>query len=164
MSDASAAVPFQADGYHTLTPHILAHDASAAIDFYKHVFGATERMLMVQPDGKVGHAELQIGDSVVMLADEFPDMGFVGPKTIGGSGSSLHVYVEDADAVFNKAVAAGATVRKPMQDQFYGDRSGSVEDPFGHVWTIATHVEDVTPEQIKERLESMGGCEPSGEE
>ncbi|HMF90269.1 MAG TPA: VOC family protein [Candidatus Angelobacter sp.] len=140
------------DGYHHITPYLVIQGAAAAIDFYKKVFGATELFRMAQPDGRVGHAELKIGDSVFMLADEFPEMQVVGPKTLGNTPVGLHVYVEDADATFNHALSLGSRIKKPMADQFYGDRSGTIEDPFGHKWTIATHKEDVTPEEMKRRM------------
>ncbi len=140
------------DGYHHITPYLVIQGAAAAIDFYKKVFGATELFRMPQPDGRVGHAELKIGDSVFMLADEFPEMQIVGPRTLGNTPVGLHVYVEDADATFNHALSLGSRVKKPMADQFYGDRSGTIEDPFGHKWTIATHKEDVTPEEMKRRM------------
>ena len=121
------------DGYHSVTPYLIIKGADRAIDFYKKVFGATQRMRMDGPNGTVGHAEIEIGGSAIMLADEFPDMGFRSPKSIGGAGVSLHLYVQDADACFNRAVAAGAKALRPVQDQFYGDRSGTVEDPFGRM-------------------------------
>lgn len=139
------------DEYPRVSPYLIADDAGAAIDFYKSIFGATERMRMPEPDGRVGHAELQIGDSMIMLADEHPEMGIHGPKTIGGSPVTLHVYVEDADAAFERAVNAGATPLRPMENQFYGDRSGQFEDPFGHRWNVATHVEDVPPDEMEKR-------------
>ena len=142
-------------GYHTVTPYLIVKDAARAIDFYKKAFGATEVMRMAAPGGKVGHAEIKVGDSPVMLADEFPEMGFRGPQSLGGSPVSLLLYVEDVDARFRQALAAGATVLKPVKDQFYGDRSGTLTDPFGHVWTIATHKEDVSPEEMHRRAEAF---------
>ena len=139
------------EGYHCVTPYICTKGAAQAIDFYKKVFSATERMRMPHADGRVGHAEIQIGDSAIMISDEFPEMGTVSPLTVGGSPTSLYVYVEDADATFNKAVAAGAKVKRPLTDQFYGDRVGGIEDPFGHTWWIATHKEDVSPEELQKR-------------
>ena len=139
------------DEYPRVSPYLIVDGAAAAIDFYTSVFGATERMRMPEPDGRVGHAELQIGDSVIMLADEHPEMGIHGPKTIGGSPVTLHVYVEDSDAAFERAVNAGATSLRPMENQFYGDRSGQFEDPFGHRWNVATHVEDVPPDEMEKR-------------
>jgi PhnB protein len=146
------------DGYPRVSAYLYIDGAAKAIEFYQAVFDATERGRMGGPDGKVGHAELQIGDSVVMLADEHPSMGILGPKTVGGTPVSLSVYVEDVDATVAKAVAAGATVTRPVVDRFYGDRSGTFEDPFGHVWSVHTHVEDVTPEEMQRRaaLESGG--------
>ena len=139
------------EGYPRVTPYLICDGASDAIDFYCSVLGAKERMRMGGPDGKVGHAELEIGDSVVMLADEHPEMGAVGPKTTGGTPVSIHVYVEDVDSVFRQALDAGATERQGLEDKFYGDRSGSFEDPFGHVWHVASHVEDVPPEEMEKR-------------
>jgi PhnB protein len=143
------------EGYHSITPYLIISGAAAAIDFYKGAFGAKERMRMPGPGDKVMHAEIEIGDSAVMLADEFPEMGFRGPQALGGTPVSLVLYVEDADKVFNQAVAAGAKVLKPLQDQFYGDRSGTVADPFGHVWNIGSHKEDLTPEEINRRFEAQ---------
>ena len=146
------------EGYHTLIPYLAVDDAAKAIEYYKRAFGATERTRMDGPDGKVGHAELTIGDSLIMLSDEYPEMNIVGPKSVGGTTVALNVYVEDADAVFNAALRAGATSIRPVTDQFYGDRSGQFEDPFGHRWNVATHIEDVTPEEIARRAaSSMGG-------
>lgn len=142
------------EGYHTVTPYLCCRDAAAAIDFYKKAFGATEVMRM-ENDGKVGHAELQIGDSRVMLADEFPEMGFLSPKTVGGSPVMIHLYLDDVDATANRAVAAGAKVTRPVADQFYGDRGGQLEDPFGHKWYVSTHKEDLSPEEIEKRAAAM---------
>nr|AQQ74917.1 hypothetical protein [uncultured bacterium] len=147
MKDKVKAIP---DGYHAVTPYLIVNDAVQAIDFYKRAFGATEKFRMEQGE-KIGHAEISIGDSIVMLADEFPDMNIRGPRTIGGTPVSIMVYVEDVDAVVARAVEAGAKVQRPVQDQFYGDRMGSVEDPYGHIWHIATHKEDLTPEEISRR-------------
>jgi PhnB protein len=143
------------DGYPRVTPYLCVNGAAAAIDFYSRVLGATERMRMPGPDGKIGHAELQLGDSVIMLADEFADMGFSSPKTIGGTPMTIHVYVEDVDAVFDQAIKAGATSVEPVKDQFYGDRSGQFEDPFGHRWNVSSHVEDVSPEEMARRGAEM---------
>ena len=151
----AAKVNSQPDGYHTATPYLIIQGAAAALDYYKKAFGATELMRMAQPDGRIGHAELRIGDSCIMLADEVPEMGYRGPKSLGGSPVSLLLYFEDCDAVVARAVAAGAKLTRPVQDQFYGDRSGVIEDPFGHLWTIATHKEDVSPEDIERRLAAM---------
>jgi PhnB protein len=143
------------EGYNSLTSYLIVQGAAAAIDFYKKVFGATESLRMPMPDGRIGQAELKIGDSVLMLADEFPEAEAISPKTLGGTTVGLMIYVDDADAMFNKAVAMGAKVKKPMADQFYGDRNGTVEDPWGHKWTISTHVEDVTPEEMQRRMAAM---------
>jgi PhnB protein len=149
------------DGYHTATPYLILKDAAQAIDFYKRAFGATELMRMPGPGGKIGHAEIKIGDSPIMLADEFPDMGHKGPRALGGSPVTIMLYVNDSDATVAQAVSAGAKVTKPLQDQFYGDRSGTIEDPFGHVWHISTHKEDVAPDEMdrrmKEAMKQMGG-------
>ena len=139
------------DGYHTVTPYLICKGAGEALDWYKKALGAEEKFRMPGPGGVVAHAEFVLGDSTVMMADEFPDMGAKSPATLGGSPVGLCIYVSDCDAVFNRAVAAGAKVERPMQDQFYGDRSGTVTDPYGHKWTIATHTEDLTPEEIGER-------------
>jgi PhnB protein len=139
------------EGYPRVTPYLIVEGASAAIDFYTSVLGATERMRMEAPEGRIGHAELDLGDSVIMLADESPEMDARGPRTVGGSPVSLHVYVEDADATFERALEAGAKTLQPVQDKFYGDRSGSFEDPFGHRWHVATHVEDVPAEEMESR-------------
>jgi PhnB protein len=144
------------DGYHTITPYLIVDGGAAALGFYAKAFGAKELMRMDAPGGKLAHAEIQIGDSRLMLADEHPDMGAVGPKTVGGVCSGLCLYVEDCDAMFNQAVAAGATVERPLADQFYGDRSGTIVDPFGHKWTISTHKEDVSPEEMNKRMAAMG--------
>ena len=143
------------EGYHSVTPYLIIKGASAAIDYYKKVFGATEIMRFPTPDGQIGHAELKIGDSPIMLADEMPGRGYVSPKTLGGTPVSIMIYVNDVDSVFKKAVDTGTTVDQPIKDQFYGDRSGTIHDPFGHVWTIATHKEDVTPEEMKRRMSSL---------
>jgi PhnB protein len=139
------------DGFPRVTPYLIVDGASAAIEFYRSVLGATERVRMPAPEDKVGHAELQIGDSVIMLADEFPGMGARGPKAIGGTPVTLHVYVEDVDSVFDRAVQAGAKALGQVEDRFYGDRSGQFEDPFGHRWDVATHVEDVSPDEMAKR-------------
>ena len=141
------------DGYQAVTPYLIVDGAAQALEFYKQVFGATEQMRMAAPDGRIGHAEMRIGDSVVMLADEVPDMGYRGPKAYGGSALSLMVYVDDVDATFRRALAAGAVERRAVQNQFYGDRSGTLEDPFGHTWTVSTHVEDLSQEEMAKRSE-----------
>jgi PhnB protein len=140
------------DDYPRVTPYLYVDGASAAIDFYCSVLGASERMRMPGGDGRVGHAELELGDSMIMLADENPDMDVRSPKAFGGTPLSLHVYVEDSDAVFDRAIEAGARALRPVEDQFYGDRSGQFEDPFGHRWNVATHVEDVPPEEMAKRV------------
>lgn len=146
------------DGYPHVSPYLCVDGATAAIQFYSDVLGAKERMRMPGPDGRIGHAELEVGDSLIMLADEFPDMGSRGPKTIGGSPVMISVYVEDVDATFDRAIAAGATSLRPVENQFYGDRMGLFEDPFGHRWSVASHVEDVPPEEMAARAaEAMGG-------
>lgn len=148
------------DGYHTVTPYLIVKGAAEAIEFYTRVFGATELMRLPGPGGVLMHAEIKIGDSFIMLADEFPQMDALSPKTIGGSPVGLMLYVPNVDEVFQRATAAGAKEIRPLQNQFYGDRSGTVEDPFGHKWTIATHVEDVSHEEIERRLATMKpqGC------
>jgi PhnB protein len=142
------------DGYHTATPYLIVRGAAKAIDFYQQAFGATERMRFADPSGRIGHAEITIGDSVIMLADEFPEMGFRGPESLGGSPVGILLYVEDVDAQASRATAAGAKVLRPVTDQFYGDRSGTFADPFGHTWTLATHKEDVSPEELNRRFEA----------
>lgn len=142
------------DGYSTATPYLIIKGAAQAIDFYQRAFGATEMMRLADPSGKVGHAEIRIGNSMIMLADEFPQMGFRGPESLGGSPVCLLLYVEDVDDRFRQAIAAGGRELRPVQDHFYGDRGGTLVDPFGHVWTIATHREDVSPEEIQRRFEA----------
>ncbi|HEV7243131.1 MAG TPA: VOC family protein [Thermoanaerobaculia bacterium] len=143
------------EGYHSVTPYLVIDGAAAALEFYKKAFGAVEVMRMSSPDGRIGHAEMKIGDSFIMLADEHPEMGHRGPKSIGGTPVGIMIYVENADALFQAALAGGATEFRPMEDQFYGDRSGSITDPFGHNWTIATHIEDVAPEEMERRMKAM---------
>jgi PhnB protein len=152
MIMATKAIP---DGYHSVTPYLIVKGAAAAIDFYKRAFGATELMRMPSPDGRIGHAEIKIGDSAIMLADEHPQMGYRSPQTLGGSAVSMMVYVDRVDDVFKKAVEMGAKELQPVQDQFYGDRSGTLQDPFGHTWTIATHMEDIPPEEMRKRAEKF---------
>ena len=142
------------EGYHSVTPYLAVDDAAAAIDFYKTAFGAKERVRMEAPGDKVGHAELEIGDSLVMLSDPFPQATTSPPSELGGTSASVFLYVEDVDAVVQQAVDAGATVTMEVADQFWGDRFGAVKDPFGHVWSIATHVEDVPPEEMAERAKA----------
>ena len=139
------------DDYPRVMPYLIVDGAGAAIDFYCSVLGATERVRMPGPDGRIGHAELQLGDSMIMLADENAQMDVRGPRAIGGTPVSLHVYVEDSDAVFERAVQAGARALRAVEDRFYGDRSGQFEDPFGHRWDVSTHVEDVPPEEMSKR-------------
>ena len=143
------------DGYHAVTPYLIVRNAVEALDFYKRALGADEKFRLTGPDGRVGHAEIRIGDSVVMLADESPEMGHVGPHTIGGSPIMLHVYVDDVDARFKQAIAAGGKEKRPVEDQFYGDRSGSFEDPYGHYWHLSTHKEDLSPDEINQRAEKL---------
>lgn len=145
------------EGYSALTPYLCVRDAARAIEFYKEVFGATESMRIGEPGGKVGHAELKIGDAHFMLADEFPEINFVSPLSLDGSPVTMMVYVEDVDATASRAVAAGAKELKPVEDQFYGDRAGKFADPFGHIWMIATHKEDVLPEEIERRVAALYG-------
>jgi PhnB protein len=144
------------DGYHSVTPYLIISGAAAAIDYYKQAFGATELLRMPAPGGKVGHAEIKIGDSPIMLADEHPDMGYKSPQTLGGSPVSIMIYVADVDKVFDQAIAAGGKAQRPVKDQFYGDRSGTLEDPFGHVWHVATHTEDVSAEEMERRMKASG--------
>lgn len=149
---AVKAIP---EGYHTVTPYLVIKEAAQAIEFYKKAFGATELFRMNEPGGRVGHAEIKIGDSPIMLSDEYPEMGHVSPQSLGNSTVSILLYVEDVDSMFKQAVAAGAEVVKRLQDQFYGDRSAYLKDPFGHFWSVATHKEDVSPEEMRRRAESM---------
>ena len=151
MSDKVKPIP---DGYHSVTPYLCVSDAARAIEFYKEAFGATEILRMEMPDGKIGHAEIKIGDSLVALADEMPVMNFRSPQTLGGPSCHFMIYVEDVDSRVEQAIGAGAKLTRPVADQFYGDRTGCVEDPFGHVWLIATHVEDLTLEEIKKRSDA----------
>ena len=142
-------------GYHTATIYLIVKGAAQALEFYKTAFGAVELMRMPGPNDTIGHAEIKIGDSPIMLADEFPEMGHKSPTTLGGTAVGIMLYVPDCDAMFAKAVSLGATIMKPLADQFYGDRSGSVIDPFGHQWTIATHIEDVSPAEMERRHDEM---------
>jgi PhnB protein len=151
------AISYIPKGYSTATPYLIIKGASAAIDFYKKVFGAKELMRMPDPSGKIGHAEIEIGNSKIMLADEHPDMGYRSPQSLGGSPVGIHLYVPDVDATVEKAVAAGAKLVRPIQDQFYGDRSGQVIDPFGHVWSIGTHKEDVPDDELQKRAAALYG-------
>jgi len=143
------------DAYHAVTPYLIVRGAARALEYYKEVFHAVEISRYPDSSGKIGHAEIKIGDSAVMLADEFPNMGFRSPESIGGTPVGLLLYVENVDEVFRRALAAGGTEKMPVADKFYGDRSGTLADPFGHVWTLATHIEDVTPEEMQRRMEEM---------
>jgi len=143
------------EGYGAVTPYLIVEGAAKAIDFYKKALGATERMRMPGPDGKIGHAELQIGGSNIMLADENAEMGTRSPKSVGGASVGLVLYVENVDKTVEKAVAAGAKIKAKVDDKFYGDRMGTIEDPFGHLWHVGTHIEDVSPEEMKRRMEAM---------
>ena len=148
------------EGYHSVTPYLYVRDAAGAIDFYKKVFGATEKFRMPRPDGKIGHAELQIGDSVVMLADETAEAK--SPATLGGTSGSILLYLENVDSVVENAARAGAKILKPVADQFYGDRMGTLVDPFGQVWSVATHTEDVSPEEMERRMAKMSSQAAGG--
>jgi PhnB protein len=143
------------DGYHTATPYLVVKGGTRALEFYKKAFGATELFRMPGPEGKIGHAEIRIGDSPIMLADEHPDMGARSPESFGGTPVSILLYVDDVDGVVKQAVAAGAKITRPVEDKFYGDRSGTVTDPFGHSWHIATHKEDVSMEEMQRRMAAM---------
>ncbi|MBA3662221.1 MAG: VOC family protein [Gammaproteobacteria bacterium] len=144
-------------GYTELTAYLIVHDASQAIEFYKKAFSAKETMRMEQPNGKVGHAELKIGNARIMLADEYPEMNTRSPQSIGGTPVGIHLYTKNVDETVAKAVAVGAKLTRPVEDMFYGDRSGSLEDPYGHVWYVSTHIEDVTPAQIRKRAANLFG-------
>jgi PhnB protein len=141
------------DGYHTVTPHLTIRDAARAIEFYKAAFGAEQRGVMKGPDGKIMHAELKIGDSIIMLSDEFPEMGAVSPQTLGGSSTGLHIYLDNVDSAFDKAVKAGAEVEMPVMDQFWGDRYGKLKDPFGHKWSLGTHIKDLSMDEMKKGMD-----------
>ncbi|HZI49960.1 MAG TPA: VOC family protein [Pyrinomonadaceae bacterium] len=142
------------EGYHSVTPYLIVRGAAAAIDYYTKAFGAKELFRFPAPDGKIGHAEIKIGDAPIMIADEYPDMGYNGPQSLGGSPVSLMIYVEDVDTVFNRAVESGGTVKEALQDKFYGDRIGTLVDPFGHIWHVATHKEDVSMEEMERRAKA----------
>jgi len=143
------------EGYHSVTPYLIIKGAADAIEYYKKAFGATE-LFRMENDGKVGHAEIKIGDSPLMVSDAHPEMGYVSPRTLAGSPVGSMIYVEDVDTTFNRAIKSGGVETKPLQDQFYGDRSGTLTDPFGHVWTVATHKEDVAPEEMEKRMAAAG--------
>ena len=149
---ATKSIP---DGYHSVTPYLIVKGGADAINFYKQAFGAVEQMRMASPDGRIGHAEIKIGDSIIMLADEHLEMGHRSPQSLGGAGVSLMVYVDKVDEVFKQAVASGAKELQPLKNQFYGDRSGTLQDPFGHQWTVATHIEDVAPDEMRRRAEKF---------
>jgi PhnB protein len=153
MSESAKTIP---EGYHSINPYLVVRNAARAIEFYKKAFSAEERFRMHGPDGKIiMHAELKIGDSVFMLTEESPDMKALSPESIGGSPVSLYVYVKDVDAIFNRALSEGATELKPVRDQFYGDRSGYLRDPFGHLWSIATHIKDLSPDELRKAGEAF---------
>ena len=145
------------EGYHTVTSYLIIDGAADAIEYYKKAFGATELFRFPTPDGKIGHAEIKIGDSPIMLADAYPDMGYNGPKSLNGSPVSLMIYVDDVDTVFSRAVEAGASVKEAVSDKFYGDRMGTLIDPFGHVWHVGTHKEDISIEEMKKRAQGAAG-------
>lgn len=152
---SSSKVSYLPKGYSTIIPYLIIKDAVKALEFYKKIFGATEQTRFEMPGGKIGHVELRIGDSLIMLADEFPEMGARSPQTLGGSPVSLTLYVENVDDVIERAVAAGAKIEHPIENKFYGDRMGSIIDPFGHSWSIGTHIEDVSPEEMHRREATM---------
>ncbi len=158
MSDKVKSIP---EGYHSLTPYLVIDDAARAIEFYKEAFGAQELMRFDAPGGKVGHAELKIGDSIIMLADECTESPQRAPQSLGGTSVGLMLYVEDVDKVVDRAVSAGAKLERPVKDQFYGDRTGGVVDPFGHSWYVATHVEDVAPEELHRRVAALQASQAS---
>ncbi len=143
------------EGYHSVTPYLIINGAADAIEFYKNAFGATE-LFRMEHGGQIGHAEIKIGDSPIMLADEQTEMGYTSPTTLGGTPVSIMIYVDDVDTIFKQAIAAGGETKKAVQDQFYGDRSGSLKDPFGHMWHVATHKEDVSPQEMEKRMAAAG--------
>ena len=151
------------DGFHSITPYLTVKGAAAALDFYKRAFGATERFRMGGPDGLIGHAEIVIGDSIIMLADEIPSCGNQSPQSLHGTPVSLLLYVEDVDASFKRATDAGATIKQPLENKFYGERAGCVVDPFGHLWTLMTHIEDVTPAEMAKRMAACTAQMASGQ-
>jgi PhnB protein len=154
MPSKVKAIP---EGHHTVAPYLAIKNAVSALEFYKKAFGAKETYRLILPDGRLGHAEIRLGDSLVMLADEFPEFGGKAPESLGGSPVSIHLYVEDVDVFVKRAVAEGARLLKPVADQFYGDRSGQLEDPYGHLWWVATHKEDVAPEEMQKRVRALLG-------
>ncbi|HUI26779.1 MAG TPA: VOC family protein [Candidatus Kryptonia bacterium] len=143
------------DGFHGATPYLCCRDAGKAIEFYKRAFGATEVIRLAEPGGRIGHAEIKIGDAVIMISDEYPDVGATSPQALGGSAVTIHLYVPDVDAQVRRAVAVGATVQRPPEDQFYGDRSGTLTDPYGHRWMLATRIEDVSAEEMQQRYDAL---------
>lgn len=145
------------EGYRSVTPYLIVRGGAAAIEYYTKAFGAKELFRFPAPDGKIGHAEIKIGDSPIMLADEYSDMGYNGPQSVGGSPVSLMIYVEDVDAVFNRAIEGGGTVKEAVQNKFYGDRIGTLIDPFGHIWHVSTHTEDVSMEEMERRAKAAAG-------
>ncbi len=154
MTSAVKPIP---DGYSAVTPYLCVKGAAAAIDFYKEVFGARETMRLAAPGGAIGHAEITIGGALIMLADEFPELGVLSPRSLGGSPVTIHLYVADVDAIAKRAVAAGAKILRQVEDHFYGDRAGRLEDPFGHVWWIATHKEELSADEIRKRAAALYG-------
>lgn len=150
----ASPVPFQAPGFHSVTPYLRMKRAAEAIEFYQRAFGTTELMRLNMPDGRLGHAEIRLGDSIIMLSDEFPEMSIVGPETLGNASASLMIYVTDVDAVMKQAASVGATVVMPATNQFWGDRMGKLKDPFGHEWTVSTHTEDVSAEEMERRMKA----------
>ena len=150
------------EGYHSVTPYLIIKGATEAIEYYKRAFGAIELMRMPAPGGKIGHAEIKIGDSPIMLADEFAEIGYKSPQTLRGSPVSIMIYVEDVDTIFGQAIAAGGKEQRPVKDQFYGDRMGTLEDPFGHVWHVATHKEDVPAEEMERRASAYTAAATGG--
>ena len=155
------SVSYKPEGYHTATPYLIVDGADAALAFYRDAFGA-EELFRLPMDGKVGHAEFKIGDSLIMISDEWPDMGIRGPKSRGGPTASMVLYVEDVDAAFDRAIAAGASVDRPVQNEFWGDRMGTVLDPYGHKWSLATHVEDVPQDQLQQRMQAWAQSQAQG--
>lgn len=151
----SASVKPIPEGYHSITPYLIIRGAAKALDFYQRAFKAVELFRMLAPDGRIGHAEIKIGDSIIMLADEHPEMGAKGPESCGGSPVRLMLYVENVDSIFAQAVEAGAMIERPLADQFYGDRTGGLTDPYGHIWYLATHIEDVSPEELDRRSKAI---------
>lgn len=147
------------EGYRTVTPYLICRGADAAIQFYTRAFGAIEFLRLLMPDGSIAHAEIRIGDSIVMLSEENLDWGSTSPQTIGGTAVTLHIYVPDVDTVFQRALETGAVIVRPVQDQFYGDRSGCLEDPFGHRWLLSTHIEDVPPDEMERRMQAFSAGE-----